>query len=83
VERRDPPLHAVSVVHHGLGGKPDRDVWAYAWEHAYVVVTTNARDFLKLLDVDVHPGLIVLRESGLSREEQWRSRPGDAVKEEA
>jgi hypothetical protein len=26
----------------------------------------------KLLDVDVHPGLIVLRESGLSRDEQWR-----------
>jgi hypothetical protein len=26
--------------------------------------------------VDVHPGLIVLRESGLSREEQWdRIRP--------
>jgi hypothetical protein len=23
-------------------------------------------------DVDVHPGLIVLRESGLSRDEQWR-----------
>ena len=25
-----------------------------------------------LFDVDVHPGLIVLRESGLSRDEQWR-----------
>jgi len=33
--------------------------------------TTNARDFICLLDVDVHPGLIVLRESGLSRQEQW------------
>jgi hypothetical protein len=39
-------------------------------------VTTNARDFIELLDVDVHPGLIVLRESGLSRTEQWdRLRP--------
>jgi len=34
-------------------------------------VTTNVRDFVELLDVDVHPGLIVLRESGLSRTEQW------------
>ena len=27
--------------------------------------------FIKLLDVEVHPGLVVLRESGLSRKEQW------------
>ena len=40
----------------------------------FAVVTTNARDFIELLDVDVHPGLIVLRESGLSREEQWDRR---------
>jgi len=32
----------------------------------------TSRDFIELLDVDVHPGLIVLRESGLSRDEQWR-----------
>jgi hypothetical protein len=35
------------------------------------VVTTNARDFIELLDTPVHPGLIVLRESGRSRQEQW------------
>jgi hypothetical protein len=35
------------------------------------VITTNAKDFLALLNVEVHPGLIVLRESGLSRQEQW------------
>jgi len=34
------------------------------------VITTNAKDFLALLDVEVHPGLVVLRESGLSRQEQ-------------
>jgi len=27
--------------------------------------------FIELLDVELHPGLIVLRESGLTREEQW------------
>jgi predicted nuclease of predicted toxin-antitoxin system len=55
----------------GLAGKPDAALWAYAREHDFVVVTTNARDFLVLLDVEVHPGLIVLRESGLTRDEQW------------
>jgi uncharacterized protein (DUF433 family) len=30
------------------------------------LVTTNAQNFIELLDVPVHPGLIVLRESGLS-----------------
>jgi len=36
------------------------------------VVTTNARDFLELADVELHPGLILLRQSGLTRDEQWR-----------
>jgi predicted nuclease of predicted toxin-antitoxin system len=70
-ERHDPPVYAASVAHHGLAGKPDTALWAYAWEHDFVVVTTNARDFLVLLDVEVHPGLIVLRESGLTLDEQW------------
>jgi hypothetical protein len=47
-------------------------IWQYALDHDLAVVTTNAGDFIELLDVDVHPGLIVLRESGLSRDEQWR-----------
>lgn len=64
-------LYAASVPHVGLGGCSDRAVWRYAFEHDFVVVTTNARDFLELLDVELHPGLIVLRESGLSRAEQW------------
>ena len=42
-----------------------------ALKHDFAVVTTNARDFVRLLDVDIHPGLIILRESGLSRAEQW------------
>ena len=46
-------------------------VWRYALDHDFAVVTVNARDFIELLDIAVHPGLIVLRESGLSRDEQW------------
>jgi hypothetical protein len=46
-------------------------IWRYAFDHDFTVVTTNARHFLRLLDVEMHPGLIVLRESGLTRGEQW------------
>ena len=61
----------MSVVHCGFAGQSDEAIWHYAWEHDYVVVTTNASDFLSLLNVELHPGLIVLREGGLTRDEQW------------
>ncbi len=69
-------VYAQSVPHVGLAGRADHEIWQYGLDHDFAVVTTNARDFIDLLDVDVHPGLIVLRESGLSRNEQWdRLRP--------
>ena len=64
-------VYAQSVPYVGLSGKSDREIWKYAFDHDFVVVTTNARDFIQLLNVEVHPGLIVLRESGLNRDEQW------------
>jgi predicted nuclease of predicted toxin-antitoxin system len=64
-------VYAQSVPHVGLAGRADHVIWKYAVHHAFAVVTTNVKDFIDLLDVDVHPGLIILRESGLSREEQW------------
>jgi predicted nuclease of predicted toxin-antitoxin system len=68
--------YAQSVPHVGLAGRADHVVWQYALDHDFAVVTTNAQDFIELLDVPIHPGLIVLRESGLSQQEQWeRVRP--------
>jgi len=64
-------VYSQSVPHVGLAGRADHAVWQYALDHDFAVVTTNARDFISLLDAPVHPGLIVLRESGLSRHEQW------------
>jgi predicted nuclease of predicted toxin-antitoxin system len=67
----DIDVYSQSVPHVGLAGRADHVVWRYALDHDFAVVTTNARDFIELLDAPVHPGLIVLRESGLSRLEQW------------
>lgn len=64
-------VYAQSVPHVGLSGRSDRELWKYALDHDLTVVTTNARDFIRLLDVEVHPGLIVFRKSGLTRDEQW------------
>ncbi|MGC2322294.1 MAG: DUF5615 family PIN-like protein [Terriglobales bacterium] len=64
-------VYAQSVPHVGLSGRADHDIWKFALDHDLTVVTTNARDFIHLLGVEVHPGLIVLRESGLTRDEQW------------
>jgi predicted nuclease of predicted toxin-antitoxin system len=63
--------YGLAVPHVGLSGASDPVIWCYAYENDLTVITTNAKDFLALLDVEVHPGLIVLRESGLSRQEQW------------
>ena len=65
-------VYSQSVPHVGLAGRTDHVVWQYALDHDFAVVTTNGRDFIELLDAPVHPGLIVLRESGLSRQEQWK-----------
>lgn len=67
----DLDVYAQSVPHIGLSGRMDHEIWKYALDHNFAVVTTNARDFRALLDVEAHPGLIVLRERGLTRDEQW------------
>ena len=53
-------------------GRSDRTGWRDSVENAFVVVTVNARDFVNLIEGEVHPGLIILREGDLSRDEQWR-----------
>ena len=62
----DKGVFAVAATHVGLSGEPDAEIWNYAFENDFGVVTGNARDFIRLLNVEVHPGLIVLREGGLT-----------------
>ena len=49
---------AQAVPHAGLTGKPDPEIWDYASNNDFAVVTTNARDFIRLVNVEVHPGLM-------------------------
>ena len=52
----DMGIPAEAAVHVGLAGAADEDVFAHAM----------AWD-----QIDVHPGVIALREAGLNAEEQW------------
>ena len=66
-------IPASHVAHLGRGGLTDTELWQYAFAIDAVVATINARDFLLLArNVELHPGLIVLRRSGLSPDKQWR-----------
>jgi hypothetical protein len=60
----DVGIYAQSVPHAGLAGQPDAAIWSHALDHDLAVVTANARDFIVLLDVEIHPGLIGLRDYG-------------------
>jgi predicted nuclease of predicted toxin-antitoxin system len=64
-------LYAVAAAHVGLAGRQDAELWRYALDNDFVVVTGNTRDFINLVEVELHPGAIMLREGSLSRDEQW------------
>lgn len=64
---------AQHIAHVGKAGMSDADLWSYAFATDQVVATLNARDFLLLArSAELHPGLIVLRTSGLPPDGQWR-----------
>lgn len=65
-------ITASAAIYVGLQGKPDIDVWRYAFENDQIVVTVNFGDFIALAkDVELHPGVIAFREAGLARLTQW------------
>jgi predicted nuclease of predicted toxin-antitoxin system len=65
-------IHAMHVAHLGRAGLSDPALFRYAFANDMTVVTINAADFLTLAaDCELHPGVIVLRVSGLTADEQW------------
>lgn len=66
-------LFAQHVAHVGLAGRSDPAIWRHAFEQDQIVVTNNAADYITLASgIDLHPGLIVIREGGLTRDQQWQ-----------
>jgi len=66
-------IPAAAVRDVGLAGASDARVWRHAWDNDQIVVTANFGDFLRLATgYELHPGIIALREAGLSRAEQWQ-----------
>ena len=64
---------AEAAVHVGLAGASDTSVFAQAFSRDQVVVTVNVGDFMALAaGMDVHPGVIALREAELNAQQQWR-----------
>jgi predicted nuclease of predicted toxin-antitoxin system len=65
--------HATHVAFRGLQGTSDRGLLPIIREEGFVLVTNNARDFLRLYGQEtVHPGLIVLVPGGIRAEFQAR-----------
>ena len=63
---------AEAVVHVGLAGATHAAVFATAFSQDQVVVTVNVGDFITLAaGVDLHPGVIALREAELNAAQQW------------
>lgn len=65
-------IPAEAAVHVGLAGAADEAVFAHAMARDQIVVTVNVGDFMRLASaIEIHPGVIALREAGLNAEEQW------------
>jgi predicted nuclease of predicted toxin-antitoxin system len=64
-------VDAVHVRERGLLGATDPQVLERAYEEDRVLVTANVDDFVRLArSVPLHPGLVLIEEGGLTREEQ-------------
>jgi len=67
----DRGVFAQHVAHIGLVGATDATVWQYAFDHDQTVVTVNGADYAELArSSDLHAGLVIILEGGLSRAAQ-------------
>lgn len=66
-------IDACHVRDRGLLAATDREVLECAFTEDRVLVTSNVRDFLKLARArEVHPGIIMLEDGALPRDDQLR-----------
>jgi predicted nuclease of predicted toxin-antitoxin system len=64
-------VDAVHVRDRGMNGASDAQVLDLAFREDRILVTSNVDDFVKLVRArELHAGLVLLEESGLTRQEQ-------------
>jgi predicted nuclease of predicted toxin-antitoxin system len=71
VTLRQEGMDVVHVRDRGMNGASDAQVLDLAFRENRILVTSNIDDFVKLARArDLHAGLVLLEESGLTRQEQ-------------
>ena len=71
---REDGVDACHVRDRGLLAATDSEVLERAYAEDRVVVTCNVGDFVKLARAcDLHPGIILLEDGGMARDEQLRA----------
>ena len=70
---REDGVDACHVRDRGLLAASDREVLDRAFSEDRILVTSNVADFVKLARArDLHPGIILLEDGALPRDEQFR-----------
>lgn len=65
-------VDAIHVRDRSMNGATDEEVFAKAMDEDRIVVTINVQDFEDLAALtELHPGLMLIEESGLSAREQF------------
>ncbi len=64
-------IDAIHVRDRGKLGEPDQRLLEYAYEEDRILVTCNVGDFRRLASSrEIHPGIVLLLDGGLLRDEQ-------------
>lgn len=64
-------IDSISVRDRGLLSSNDQEILEYAFQEDRILVTANIRDFEKLArSCEVHPGIVLIRDGSLLRDEQ-------------
>jgi len=64
-------IDSISVRDRGLLSSNDQEILEYAFQEDRILVTANIRDFEELSrSYEVHPGIVLIRDGSLLRDEQ-------------
>jgi len=71
ISQEDYGISIVPIQDRGLKTAKDSDIFNYAFEHDWIVVTANIKDFKRLaISGEIHPGIVFIEQGDLLRSEQ-------------